>query len=342
MTVRCAGAARRAGAAAASVSRSRRASWRCRPMPTSRRGASGPRSARPWSPSGWAARRAARASASARARSQLRAAGRRRSGIGVGPPASAGVGRHRRRGPALLGRRFVLAVGGSASVAGLAAARAACRRRSISAARLLAGLGVEQAAHVDVAVGQDPQVEVVRVGVGRVGAVGLQRVEQQPQGAEPSCAGGEALGEQHERRLDPRRRCGGRGRRAHAASTAVSAARCASTAAAASSSSGVPPVCSSSSRPMPSCTTAVTSASSRSSGTCSRAVHSCGGGAQADPAVGQGGVDGGALREAPGEGDLAVLAAGLAAQPAAGAAGGVERVQLTAVEVAHAAQRRRP
>jgi hypothetical protein len=47
------------------------------------------------------------------------------------------------------------------------------------------GVGVEQAAQVDVAVGEDPQVQVVRVGRVLVGAVGLQRVEQQPQcGAE--------------------------------------------------------------------------------------------------------------------------------------------------------------
>ena len=72
---------------------------------------------------------------------------------------------------------------------------------------VLSGFGVEQAAEVDVAVGEDAQVEVVGVGVGQVGAVGLQRVEQQSR-AEPSCAAGEAFGEQHERRLDPG---GGRG-----------------------------------------------------------------------------------------------------------------------------------
>ena len=40
---------------------------------------------------------------------------------------------------------------------------------------VLAGLGVEQAAEVDVAVGQDPQLEVVRIGIWLVAAVGLQR-----------------------------------------------------------------------------------------------------------------------------------------------------------------------
>ena len=45
------------------------------------------------------------------------------------------------------------------------------------------------------------------------------------------------------------------------------------------------------------------------------------------------------LREAPREGDLSVFTAGLAAQPGPGAAGGVQRVQLTAVQVADAGER---
>ena len=62
------------------------------------------------------------------------------------------------------------------------------------------------------------------------------------------------------------------------------------------------------------------------------------GAAQPDLRCGQGVADGGTLREAAGEGDLAVLTAGLAAQPGAGAAGGVQRVQLAAVEVTHTGQ----
>ena len=62
------------------------------------------------------------------------------------------------------------------------------------------------------------------------------------------------------------------------------------------------------------------------------------GAAQPDLRRGQRLADGGAGGEAAGEGDLAVLTAGLAAQPGAGAAGGVQRVQLAQVEVTHTGQ----
>ena len=62
------------------------------------------------------------------------------------------------------------------------------------------------------------------------------------------------------------------------------------------------------------------------------------GAAQPDVRCGQRLADGGAGGEAAGEGDLAVFTAGLAAQPGAGAAGGVQRVQLAQVEVAHAGE----
>jgi hypothetical protein len=56
-------------------------------------------------------------------------------------------------------------------------------------------------------------------------------------------------------------------------------------------------------------------------------------GAQADAGVGQGLLDVRPFGEAPCEGELPVLTAGLAAQPRPGAAGGVQGVQLPAVQV---------
>jgi hypothetical protein len=57
------------------------------------------------------------------------------------------------------------------------------------------------------------------------------------------------------------------------------------------------------------------------------------GAAQPDPGLRQRRTYDRAVGEASGQGDLPVLPAGLAAQPAAGAARGVQRVQLPAVQV---------